>query len=269
VNDVQPTLRTGIVTLVAILASMSPVLSRAADEGTRESTVILVQQTPRPNRETPAWAYPERGLTFFPDGPGPGKDRWSVGGIWQIAPMFTASYMRGIGAGFSLDARLQTILVFNQLAVGGQWAFQAGPISLGVMAHVGGFLGTLGKLFVATSEFDAIGWGIQLMPGAQAGIQVTRNSWLTLQYEAYVSLYQATKLGTLTLTQGAATYAGFGLSLVMEYSPKKEGVFYYGVAIFNTAANYPIWFNVETGGSVDSFDSQRFWYLGLLAGYEF
>ncbi len=268
-TDVPPTLRTGIATLVAILASMSPVLSRAADEASRESTVILVQQTPRPIRETPAWAYPERGLTFFPDGPGPGKDRWSVGGIWQIAPMFTASYMRGLGAGFSVDARLQTILVFNQLAVGGQWALQAGPFSLGVMAHVGGFLGTLGKLFVATSEFDAIGWGAQLMPGAQAGIQVTRNSWLTLQYEAYVSLYQATKLGTLTLTQGAASYAGFGLSLVMEYSPKKEGVFYYGVALFNTAANYPIWFNVETGGSVDSFDSQRFWYLGLLAGYEF
>ncbi len=268
-SDVLPSPRRGIAPLVALLATLSPVLARAADEATRETTVILVEQAPRKPWETPAWAYPERGLTFFPDGPGPGKDRWSVGGLWQIAPMFTATYTRGLGAGFGVDARLQTIVFFNQLAVGGQWAFQAGPFSLGVMAHVSGFVGTLGKLFVATSQFDAVGWGIQFLPGAMAGIQVTKNSWLTLQYEAYVSLYQATKLGTLTLSPGAASYAGFGLSLVMEYSPKKAGVLYYGVALFNTSANYPIWFNVEASGPSDTFDSKKIRYPGLLAGYEF
>lgn len=275
--------RTGLAVLAALVAVLAPGQARATDPApppadpfvivgektVDDTTVLVVEKKRRPVRETPAWAYPERGLTFFPDGPGPGKERWSVGALWQIAPMFTAQYMRGLGAGFSVDARLQTVLVFNQLSVGGQWAFQVGPFSLGVMAHVGGFVGTLGKLFVATSQFDAIGWGIQLMPGALAGLQVTRNSWLTLQYEAYVSLYQATKLGTLVLSPGAASYAGFGLSLVMEYSPKKEGVIYYGVALFNTAANYPIWFNVEASGPSDTFDAKRIWYLGLLAGYEF
>ena len=112
VSDVQPSLRTGIAAHVALLASMSPVLARAAEEATRE---------------TPAWAYPGRGLTFFPDGPGKGQDRWSVGG---------------------------------------ERAFQAGPVSLGVTAHVGGFLGTLGKVFVATGSFDTIGWGIQRRRGS-------------------------------------------------------------------------------------------------------
>jgi hypothetical protein len=145
-----------------------------------------------------------------------------------------------------------------------------GPFSLGVMAHVNGFFGALGKALVATTSFDTTGWGILLDPGARAGIQVSKDSWLTLQYEAYLSLYQATQLGTLTLSPDSATYAGFGLTLVMEYAPnKKQGVIYYGVALYNTAANYPIFFNVEASGSSETFSSQKIWYLGLLAGYEF
>ena len=175
-SDVQPSLRTGIAPLAALLASLSPVLARAADEiaekTTEDTTVILVEQTPKPPWETPAWAYPERGLTFFPDGPGKGKDRWAVGGLWQIAPMFTASYTRGLGSGFSVDARLQTIILYNQLGVGAQWATMVGPFSLGVMAHVNGFFGTLGKAVVATTSFDTTGWGVLLDPGAKAGLQV-------------------------------------------------------------------------------------------------
>jgi hypothetical protein len=277
VSDVQPSLRAGIAALVALLASMSPLLARAAEEVTEKTTektsekttVIPVDRTPKQPWETPAWAYPERGLTFFPEGPGKGKDRWALGGLWQIAPMFTASYTRGLGAGFSVDARLQTIILYNQLGVGGQWATMVGPFSLGVMAHVAGFYGMLGKAFVATTSFDTTGWGILLDPGAKAGIQVAKDSWLTLQYEAYLSLYQATQLGTLTLSPDSSSYAGFGLTLVMEYSPKKQGVFYYGVALFNTAANYPIFFNVEASGSSEAFSSQKIWYFGLLAGYEF
>jgi hypothetical protein len=274
VSDVQPSLRTGIAPIVALLAVMSPVLARAADEitekTTEKTTVILVDRTPKPPWETPAWAYPDRGLTFFPEGPGKGKDRWAVGGLWQIAPMFTASYMRGLGAGFSVDARLQTIILYNQFGVGGQWATMVGPFSLGVMAHVNGFFGALGKAVVATTSFDTTGWGILLDPGAKAGIQVAKDSWLTLQYEAYLSLYQSTKLGTLTISDGAASYSGFGLTALVEYAPNKQaGVIYYGVSLYNTAANYPIFFNVETSGSSEAISSQKIWYIGLLAGYEF
>jgi hypothetical protein len=190
VSGVQPSLRTGIAALVAgLVVSLSPLPARAAEEttekATEKTTVILVDRTPKQPWETPAWAYPERGLTFFPEGPGKGEDRWAVGGLWQIAPMFTASYMRGLGTGFSVDARLQTIIrLYNQLGVGGQWATMVGPFSLGVMAHVNGFFGALGKAVVATTSFNTTGWGILLDPGAKAGIQVAKDSWLTLQYEA-------------------------------------------------------------------------------------
>jgi hypothetical protein len=285
VSDVHLSRRTGVAALAALLVSMSPALARAADPAppvepsprvvvdevtTKDTTVILVQQTPKPVRETPAWAYPERGLTFFPEGPGKGKDRWAIGGLWQIAPMFTASYMRGLGSGFSVDAGLQTIIIYNQLGVGGQWATMVGPFSLGVMAHVNGFYGMLGKAFVATTSFDTTGWGILLNPGAKAGLQVSKDSWLTLQYEAYLSLYQSTKLGTLTINDGSASYSGFGLSAIVEYAPNKQaGVIYYGVTVYNTAANYPIFFNVETSGSSEAISSEKIWYIGLLAGYEF
>jgi hypothetical protein len=269
--------------VAAILALSAPGLAVASEPApqpgapeqivgevtTKDTTVILVQQTPKKPWETPEWAYPERGLTFFPEGPGKGKTRWAVGGLWQIAPMFTANYTRGLGSGFSIDARIQTIILYNQLMVGGEWATKVGPFSLGLMAHVGGYFGALGKAVVATTSFDSTGYGVLLDPGAKVGLQVSRNSWVTLQYEAYLSLYQAVNLGGLILSPKQAEYSGFGLTLLVEYAPKKEGVIYYGVSVYNTAANYPIFFNVEATPSSAATTTNMIWYLGLVAGYEF
>ncbi len=266
--------------LVAVLAG--PFAAKAADapppsgpltlvgEQTQgDTTVVLVERIPKKPWETPAWAYPEQGLTFFPEGPGEGKDRWAIGAIWQLAPMFSVNYTRGLGAGFTVDARLQSIIIYTQLGVGAEWAFKAGPFSIGVMAHVSGFLGKLGKFGMGTTSFDTLGWGMLLDPGARIGLQVSSDSWLTLQYEAYLSLYQATQLGTMTISPNAPAYSGFGLTAIVEYSPQKKGVIYYGASIYNTAANYPIWFNVEATPSSEPFSTQKIWYFGLLAGYEF
>jgi hypothetical protein len=226
-----------------------------------ETKVLLVEQVPKRPWETPAWAYPDRGLTFFPDGPGKGKDRWAIGGIWQIAPMFTANYTRGMGSGFTLDARLQTIVVYNQLGVGAQWAFRTGPFSIGVMAHVDGYFGTIGKVLMS-SEFNSTGWGVLIDPGAKVGLQVSSDTWLTLQWEAYLAVYQATNLGGLVISPSSALWEGFGFSLIAEYSPKKQGVIYYGVSLYSTRSNYPVFFNVD-------YSPKHIVYLGLLAGYEF
>jgi hypothetical protein len=233
------------------------------------STVIVLERTPKKPWETPEWAYPERGLTFFPDGPGKGKDRWAVGGKWMISPLFTASYLRGLGSGFSVGADLETIFIFNQLNVGGEWAFRAGPFSFGLTAGFGAYFGALGKALIETTSFNSTGWGVQFLPGAKAGLQVSKDSWLTLQYQAYLSLYQAVNLGGMTLSPNAAAYQGFGLSAIVEYSPTKSGVIYYGASIYNTAANYPMFFNVEATPSSEPFNNTMIWYLGVLAGYEF
>ena len=225
--------------------------------------------TPEPPASKGQWEYLERGLLFYPAGPGPGKDRWAVGAIWQIAPMFTADYKRGVGYGFTLDAEVQTIILYNQLGVGAEWGAKVGPFGLGVMAHFNGYFGALGKAVVQTTSFDATGWGILFDPGAKAGLQLTRDSWLTFQFEAYLNLYQAQKLGTLVLSPNAPSYMGFGASLVVEYSPKMQGVIYYGVSLYHTAANYPLWFNVEATPESEPFNPAMIWYLGLLAGYEF
>ena len=244
------------VTSVTLLAWSTPsAAARSEEAASSEETAA-------------AWAYPQRGLSFFPDGPGQGNDRVSLGGVWQIAPMATVSYMRGLGSGFSFDTRFKTVVVFNQLGLGAQWATRVGPFSLGVMGHVDGFFGTLGKALIESTSFDAVGWGVLVEPGAKAGLQVSSDSWLTLQYETYLSVFQGTKLGNTVLRPDSATYAGFGLTLVMEYSPKKSGAFYYGASFYNTAANYPIWFNVEASGSSETFSARKISYLGLVAGYE-
>lgn len=251
--------------LTALLA-VAPGATRAAQTSEKAASPEKVQAG---ESRVADGAYPERGLAFYPSGPGEGKDRWAIGGLWQISPMFTASYRRGLGSGFSVDARAQTIVLYNQLGAGAQWAASWGPFSLGLMAHVEGFFGALGKALVATTSFDTVGWGILTKPGAFAGLQVAKDSWLTLQYEAYFSPYQATKLGDLVISPESRLYEGFGLSAIVEFVPAKQGVIYYGVSLYNTRANYPIIFNVETSGSSAAFSPRMIWYLGLLAGYEF
>ncbi|HET9598363.1 MAG TPA: hypothetical protein VFP65_22435, partial [Anaeromyxobacteraceae bacterium] len=216
-----------------------------------------------------AWGGAPRALTFFPGGADEGRGHWTAGGVWQIAPMFTASYARGLGDGFSADARLQTVVIYNQLGIGGQWAAQVGPFSVAPMLHLDGFFGTLGKLFVQTSEFDSVGWGLLLDPGIRVGMRVARDAWLTLQVESYLSLYQAAKLGDLVLSPDSRTWEGVGASLIVEYATRSAGVVYYGVSLYDTRANYPLWFNVESTGSSESVSPKKILYLGLLAGYEF
>ncbi len=236
-------------------------LTVVGEKTSGDTTVVLVEQERKPVRETPAWAYPERGLTFFPDGPGEGKDRWAIGGIWQIAPMFTANYTRGLGSGFTLDARLKTIIMLNDLGIGAQWAFGWGPFSFGLMAHFDGFIGTMGKVLM-TSEFNSLGYGLLFEPGAKAGLQVSKDTWLTAQFEAYLALAQATNLGGLTVSPDSRLWEGFGVSLIAEYAPRKQGVIYYGVSLYKTRTNYPVFFNVD-------YSPATILYLGLLAGYEF
>ncbi len=247
--------------LAADPAPQAAPLTLVGEKTFGDTTVVLVEQTPKKPWETPEWAYPERGLTFFPEGPGEGKDRWAIGGIWQIAPMFAASYRRGLGSGFSVDARLQTIIMLNTLGAGAQWAFNWGPFSFGLMAHLDGYFGTIGKVLLS-SQFNSTGWGVLFDPGAKVGLQVSSDTWLTLQWEAYLSLYQATNLGGLVISPKAAMWEGYGFTLVAEYSPKKQGVVYYGVSLYSTRSNYPVFFNVD-------YSPKHIVYLGLLAGYEF
>jgi len=245
-------------------AEGAPTAIAGGSAGKERPTALVAAAT-----STSPWEYPERGLVLFPAGPGAGKERWAVGAVWMIAPMFTADYRRGVGAGFTLDAEVQTVILYNQLGVGAEWAAKTGPFTLGLMAHVDGYFGTLGKALIATTSFDASGWGILIDPGAKAGLQVARDSWLTLEFEAYLCPYQAQKLGTLVLSPNAPAYMGFGASLAVEYAPWMQGVIYYGVSLYHTAANFPLWFNVEATPESEPFNPQMIWYLGLLAGYEF
>ena len=203
------------------------------------------------------------GFIFFPTGPDEGQQRWAIGGVWQVAPMFTANFRRGLGSGFTLDARATTIFVFNQLGAGATWAAPVGPFRLGLMAHVDAWFGVLSKAFVdsETSGFDSSGWGILTEPGAMAGLQLTSDSWITLVAELYLQPYQAQKLGSLVITPGTPFYSGSRASLVVEYSVGK-GAIYYGLSVYHTTQNFPIWFNVN-------YSTAKFFYLGLLGGYEF
>ena len=213
--------------------------------------------------DAPLATAPGGGFIFFPTGPDQGHQRWSVGGVWQVAPMFAANFRLGLGSGLAFDARLTSILVYNSLGAGVTWAIPVGPFHLGLMAHIDAWFGTLGKAFSdsETSGFNSSGWGILTEPGAMAGLQLTKDSWITLVGELYIQPYQAQKLGSLVISPDAPTYAGERASLVVEYSLGK-GAIYYGVSLYHTTQNFPIWFNVN-------YSTAKFLYFGLLGGYEF
>jgi len=250
-------------------AATAPPAGAVLVDERRTDTVVVLEREPVPAPKPPAWEYLDRGLMVFPAGPGEGKERWAIGGVWQIAPMFTANYARGLGSGFTVDAALATIILYNQLGVGAQWGVPVGPFTLGLTLHAKAFFGALGKAFVQTQSFDATGWGILIDPGVKAGLQVTRDAWLTLTVEGYWTVYQASNLGGLVLSPDSTSWTGGAASLVVEYAPKRQGVIYYGVSLYHTASNYPFWFNVEASGSGEPFNSKKIWYLGVLAGYEF
>jgi hypothetical protein len=240
------------------------IASASADESSEQASTsrdetALASAAP----DAPLAAVPAEGFVFFPMGPDKGQHRWAVGGVWQVSPMFTANFRNGLGSGFAFDARATTIFVYNSLGAGATWAVPVGPFQLGLMAHVDGWFGVLGKAFSdsETSGFDSSGWGILTEPGAMAGLRLTDDSWITLVAELYLQPYQAQKLGSLVITPTAPLYSGSRASLVVEHSVGK-GVIYYGASVYYTTQNFPIWFNVN-------YSTARFFYLGLLGGYEF
>jgi hypothetical protein len=97
-----------------VLIAVVVVVATARAEEPEQPTAVVAEAS------TVSSDYPARGLAIYPAGPGKGQERWTVGGLWQIAPMFTGSYTRGLGLGFSVDAAVQTIVLYNQLGVGGQ-----------------------------------------------------------------------------------------------------------------------------------------------------
>jgi|GEM_PF-6568898 len=254
--------------LRALIGAASLVTTAAASASTQSSSG---QASVPPDQsalaasatDMPLATAPSVGFIFFPTAPDPGQQRWAVGGVWQIAPMFNANFRLGLGSGFAFDARLSSIFVYNQLGAGATWAVPVGPFHLGLMAHLDAWFGVLGKAFTdsETSGFNSSGWGILTEPGAMAGLQLTKDSWITLVAELYLQPYQAQKLGSLVVTPQAPFYSGARASLVVEYSLGK-GAIYYGVSVYHTTQNFPIWFNVN-------YSTQKFFYLGLLGGYEF
>jgi hypothetical protein len=249
----------GVASLLAVAKTSASAEDLSEQTSTSPDETAVASAAP----DAPLAAAPGGGLIFFPSGPNEGQQRWAIGGVWQIAPMFAANYRRGLGSGFGIDARATVIFVYNQVGAGATWAVPIGPFSLGLMAHVDAWFGVLGKAFAdsETSGFDSSGWGILTEPGAMAGLQLTKDSWITLVVELYLQPYQAQKLGSLVITPGTPLYSGSRASLVVEHSVGK-GAIYYGASVYHTTQNFPIWFNIN-------YSTAKFFYLGLLAGYEF
>jgi hypothetical protein len=101
-----------------------------------------------------------------------------------------------------------------------------------------------------------------LDPGAFAGLQVASDAWLTFQFESYFAPYQAVSLGGFVITPShAAVFDGFALTSTVECRVGR-GILYYGLGLYHTTSNYPLWINVEYSPTMITYGS-------AFAGYEF
>lgn len=220
------------------------------------AVALVVLAAPPTTAEEPEVRRPR--LAFFPTGPGEGQHAVTVGGVWQVVPQFVATWRWGLPLGFTLGARIETIVIRNQLDFGATWCMKAGPVFLGPTLRVGGWLG-----FLSGFGFEAMAWGLVWEPGLVVGLPVAHDAWVTLTVEGYFNLYQAARLGSLLYVPGnRTTYLGLGASLTVEFEAFR-GVVFFGAGLFHTSPNYPTWITFAYG------NPNKYLYPSVLAGYEF
>ncbi|HEY3497536.1 MAG TPA: hypothetical protein VGK73_22720 [Polyangiaceae bacterium] len=210
-----------------------------------------------------------RGTLFHPSRPPLGRFRLGVGGLFDAIdpqaiygfelrfPHLTIDSRYGLGNGFSLTGHLDTILVINEVTVGGGWAQYYGPWSIEVGLEAGLFVGTLNEF-----GFDSTYLAPMYVPRVVAG-----HSWkdiaISLSLDSMFTFTQTVRVGEITENVGGGnSFLGARAMFMVENTLPRGGVWYYGVGAMLTRSYYQVWILLP-----DS--PELLGYARVLAGYEF
>jgi hypothetical protein len=210
-----------------------------------------------------------RGFTFYPSEPPSGAFRLAIGGSFDAVdpqvmygyrlriPQFSLDARLGLSNGWSLRGHLNTMLVSNELLVGGSYATHVGRWSLEASASVGVFLGKLGSF-----GFNALLIAPQYRPELAVGhdfgdIAVTLRGSLLLMGPERVQVGDV--WGGL---DNDSLFAGHSEMLYVENVIQDGSLWYFGLGLLTTRAYYQMWLLFPDSPAL-------FTYPRIAGGYEF
>jgi hypothetical protein len=253
--------------LIALsLLCSSAATAQAAPVSSDEPAVLPSEE---PNELPIARLDHRRGFLFAPSAPSAGAFRLGVGILFDAVdpqvmygfnvrvPQLTVDARFGLGKGWSLRGRLNSMLITTEFLLGGAYAWRMRHVSLEVAANVGVYLGQLGQF-----NFDASLFAPEYRPELALAydfgdVVVSLRASLLLMGPERVRIG-----GIWGDLDNANLFVGHSEMLIVENALSSGGVWYFGVGAMTTRAYYQMWLLFPDSPAL-------FTYFRTVAGYEF
>jgi len=172
-------------------------------------------------------------------------------------PQLTADARYGLGKGWSLKGHLNTMLVANQLLLGGGYAALFGRWSVEFDASVGVYYGRLAQ-FGFNAEFVSPEYRPELTIGHDFG-----DVALSLRGSLFLMGPDHVRIGDHWAgLDNSNAFVGHSEMLYVENTTGANSVWYFGVGAMTTRAYYALWVMLPDAPGL-------FTYPRIVAGYEF
>jgi len=223
----------------------------------------------RPPRNRVATQAAERGLAFFPSTPRLHGFRFALGGYYDAidpqvmygfnlrVPQISLDARYGLGRGFSLKGHFNSMLVVNELLLGGSYAHRVDRWSFEVSASAGIYLGKLAQF-----GFDAVLLAPEYRPELSIGYNFGE---IAVSFRETLLLMGSERVRVGDVWGGldnSALFVGHSEMVFVENTTNTDGVWYFGVGAMTTRAYYALWVLFPDSPSL-------FTYPRVVAGYEF
>lgn len=222
-----------------------------------------------PARTRVAEQAAERGLAFYPSTPRLHGFRFALGGYYDAidpqvmygfnlrAPQISFDARYGLGRGFSLAAHFNSMLVINELLVGGSYARSFDRWSFGVTASAGIYVGKLAQF-----GFDAVLFAPEYRPEVSIGHDFGE---IAVSFRGTLLLMGSERVRVGDVWGGldnSAFFVGHSEMVFVENTTSTDEVWYFGAGAMTTRAYYALWLLFPDSPSL-------FTYPRIVAGYEF
>jgi hypothetical protein len=211
-----------------------------------------------------------KGFLFHPSTTPLGKFRFGLGALYDAVdpavmygmsfrvPQLTADARFGLGKGWALKGHLNSMLVVNELLIGGAYAHRSGAWSIEGSASLGIYYGKLGEF-----GFDATLISPQYRPELTVGYRLNDGVALSLKGSVLLMGPERASVGEVSGgLDNSNLFVGHSEMLYVENTNKSGSVWYFGLGAMTTRAYYQLWVLFPDSPGL-------YTYARATAGYEF
>lgn len=192
---------------------------------------------------------------YFPQVPEPGGWRKSLGLVFTstppelteeirlTVPAIDFNLQKGLSRHWYLSGRLQTQIVQSNLALGPRYATRVtDKLYAGLGLDAVAWFGALRVKDVFNSQAN----GLQAIPHASLGYQLTRELQLTFRTEGIMDLYYQSRAGTLTIEYDRRRVNGVAFVFALEQPFYKQQYVSLGLRAAYSNFNWQFWSLYDT-----------------------